>query len=395
MKKLNLMALAAAAVALASCSQSDDIAGQSAENIADGLVPIQLNVSNPYAASMTRGTGVVGGLTDDDNIWKGEAVNIYMLKKGTMEYAYFTEGTADAIYNDAQFDTPAEAVNTASGLATASDGSIKYYPPSGNFDFWGYRLDDCRLGQKIETAESIVIPFTLDGSQDIMVGKAVPTAEQQANATQQVLDRSYSAYAARNGVQPDITFKHLLTRLTFQAQAKTASVCDQEQGVYIDAVRVKTVAGGELTVAYTDAAGISSYDQQIKFTGDSVYLYLKDRATASNTPLPELQSVLPTWNMTENQGDKVRIGESLMIPAGEKYELLFYVHQSKPKSNGGTPERVDYVLPYTLTTTTDFQMGYSYNVLLTINGLEQINITATLEKWGDGGTISINPEDDM
>ena len=56
---------------------------------------------------------------------------------------------------------------------------------------------------------------------------------------------------------------------------------------------------------------------------------------------------------------------------------------------------MDYELPYTLTTTTDFQMGYSYNVLLTINGLEQINITATLEKWGDGGTISINPEDDM
>ena len=126
-----------------------------------------------------------------------------------------------------------------------------------------------------------------------------------------------------------------------------------------------------------------------------MYLYLKDRATASNTPLPALQSVLPTWNVTENQGDKVRIGESLMIPAGEKYELLFYVHQSKPQSNGGTPERVDYELPYTLTTTTDFQMGYSYNVLLTINGLEQINITATLEKWGDGGTISINPEDDM
>ena len=33
MKKLNLMALAAAAVALASCSQSDDIAGQPAETL--------------------------------------------------------------------------------------------------------------------------------------------------------------------------------------------------------------------------------------------------------------------------------------------------------------------------------------------------------------------------
>jgi len=395
MKKVNLMALATIVMALASCSQSDDIAGQPAENLNEELEPIQLNVSNPYAASMTRGTGVVGGLTDDDNIWKGEAVNIYMLKKGTTEYAYFTEGTADAIYNDAKFDTPAEVDNTASGLAIASDGSIKYYPPSGNFDFWGYRLDDCQRGQKIETDESIVIPFTLDGSQDIMVGKAVPTADQQVSATQQVLDRAYSAYAARNGVQPDITFKHLLTRLTFQAQARTSSVCDEEQGVYIDAVRVKTVADGELTVAYTDAAGISNYGQQIKFTGDSVYLYLKDRAITSNTALPALQPVLPTWNTTDNEGDKVRIGESLMIPAGEKYELLFYVHQSKPKTNGGTLERIDYELPYTLTTTADFQMGYSYNVLLTINGLEQINITATLEKWGDGGTISINPEDDM
>ena len=401
MKKVNLMALATIVMALASCSQSDDIAGQPAENLNEGLEPIQLNVSNPYSASLTRGTGVVGGLTENDNVWRMQHVNIYMLNRGTTEFAYFNQQNMNAgipIYAGADFVTPNGVV---SDIASAADGSIKYYPPSGNFDFWGYRLDDCVAEDAIVYKDSIVIPFTLDGSQDIMVGKAMPTANQLATASQQAIDRVYSAYAARNGVQPDITFKHLLTRLTFQAQARSSNVCDQEQGVYIDSVQIKTVAGARLTVAFTDAANISNVNEQIKFTGDSVYLYLKDSQVDEKGNLKKLEPVLPTWNFAENRGDSVKIGESLMISAGDKYELLFFVRQSKPSQVGGQAVPIYYQLPYTLTTDPNsttpapFLPGYSYNVLLSINGLQDIVITATLEKWGDGGTINISPEDDM
>ena len=399
MKKQHLFAIAAVAAAMASCSQSDENLAAVTES--EGLQAIRLSVSNPYSAALTRGTGVVGGLTEEDNVWHMQHVNIYMLKRGTTEYAYFNQQNLSAgqpIYAGDAFVTPD---GTVSDVASALDGSIKYYPPSGNFDFWGYRLDDCVTEDAEVTEERIVIPFTLDGSQDIMVGKAVPTAEQQATATQQAIDRAYSAYAARNGVQPDITFKHLLTRLTFQAQAKSSSVCDEEQGVYIDSVQVKTIAGGRLTVAFTDAAGITDVNQQIEFTGDSTFLYIKDSQTDANGNLQVLTPVLPKWNQLENRGDSTKIGESLMIPAGEKYELVFYVRQSKPSTVGGEPRPIFYQLPYTLTTdpTTDapspFLPGYSYNVLLSINGLQEIVITTTLEKWGDGGTIAISPEDDM
>ena len=208
---------------------------------------------------MTRGTGVVGGLTDDDNIWKGEAVNIYMLKKGTTEYAYFTEGSTDAIYNDAQFDTPAEADNTASGLATASDGSIKYYPPSGNFDFWGYRLDDCRLGQKRETAESIVIPFTLDGSQDIIWGKA--SSDDQFGYCAR-----YFRQAAHMTEVPNISMSHKMTRIRFATVAGADGAGNYDGALRMGIRTIKVVrvpTRGWLTVAYlTDPSqeGVITFD---------------------------------------------------------------------------------------------------------------------------------------
>ena len=413
MKKINYFALAVTMLSMAACTSDENAVDTSSVGNLD-YERIQIGVSNPASLVASKGTGAAGS-TDDTtpNQWKGEKVNIYMLEKGTMKLAYFNEREKELnnpIYNGTVFITPLESEATNSGIASAEDGSIKYYPPTGTYDFWGYRLDDCELGALSKDDEQISVPFTLDGSQDIMVGKAELTGEQETylknlveseeitrETKDGIIERMYSAYAARNGVQPNITFKHLLTRLTFQAQARTKDACDPDEGVRIEKVMIKSKYKGTLTLAYTDAVTtITNYKDQIQVDDDMKELYLKDKVKDADGNLTELTPVIPTWDDEHNKANKVDIGESIMIPAADEYELIFYLKQYKKTSTDGQLVPIPYEMPYTLhaPNSLSFEQGTSYNVLVTINGLEKIEITTTLEHWNDGGDININPEDE-
>ena len=400
MKKFNYLAIATMAISMVACSSDDNLASNdgNAGGDVNGLDAIELSVSNPSTMISAKGTGVVGGISTESNVWKNEQVNIYMLEKGTMNLAYFNSEDKDAgipIFGGSAFITPNES---ASGIANTADGSIKYYPPTGMFDFWGYRLDDCVQEAAVTTEEQISINFTLDGSQDIMVGKAVPA--QTGPGTPGA--RAYSAYAARNGVQPEISFKHLLTRLTFQTtpSASAQGVCDDELGVYIEKVSVKAKNQGTLLVACTDESKIGNGQLQMS-DAEAVEIFLKD-ATKTEGKLNDLVPIHPKWDNEEDKPDTIDVGESVMIPAADKYELIFYLKQKVNKGNN-VVEDVRYEMPWTLDPSTSdseslsdktkFLPGHSYNVLVTINGLKEIQVTTTLEPWIDGGTISINPED--
>jgi hypothetical protein len=400
MKKLNYLAIATMAISMVACSSDDNLASNdgNAGGDVNGLDAIELSVSNPSTMISAKGTGVVGGISTESNVWKNEQVNIYMLEKGTMNLAYFNSEDKDAgnpIFGGSAFITPNVS---ASGIANTADGSIKYYPPTGMFDFWGYRLDDCAQEAAVTTEEQISINFTLDGSQDIMVGKAVPA--QTGPGTPGA--RAYSAYAARNGVQPEISFKHLLTRLTFQTtpSANAQSVCDDEVGVYIEKVSVKAKNKGTLLVACKDESKIGNGQLQMS-DAEAVEIFLKD-ATKTEGKLNDLVPIHPKWDNVEDKPDTIDVGESVMIPAADKYELVFYLKQKVNKGNN-VMEDVRYEMPWTLDPSTSdseslsdktkFLPGHSYNVLVTISGLKEIQVTTTLEPWIDGGTISINPED--
>ena len=41
-----------------------------------------------------------------------------------------------------------------------------------------------------------------------------------------------------------------------------------------------------------------------------------------------------------------------------------------------------------------FTAGYSYNVVIKIYGLEEVEITVTLDEWKDGGETIIDPDDE-
>lgn len=411
---------------LASCSSDDDLS--TGGNGKDGLQQIKIGMG-VQANVATRGTGTVGAVGEKENTWAKQTVNVYMLNKGTLDLAKFGE---DPIYENTVLTTPAD---NASGIATELVGGVaqyKYYPTTKTaFDFWGYRLDDAdvtaaedRDGSATAAAiksnkfvpytsgDSLLIGFNIDGTQDIMAGKAVPTEEEIAKCGSE--DNIYSAFAARRDVQPNIKFEHLLSRLNFQVLAGAESTTDANTGVKVTGITVKSKATGKLVIAYKGEAAfenvsnqliVDKYADEVKEAALYKDLVVKQRgATAALTEnLVDLEPVTPKWN--NGMAMATQVGEALLAIPADKYEITINLKQKvQVKGDKNHPTDPDDFQEKEYTYTADlkntvnpekgFEPGYSYNVTITVYGLSEIQITTTLIPWNDGGNIEMNPEDE-
>lgn len=418
MKKMFFFALAAAGM-LTACSNDDTLGGNGDQNVSEQQ--IRLGVASSKV--QTRGTGTVGGMTDAENVWAGQTLWVYMLQKGSMDLAYYkapavgtTAAAETEVFNNKKFNAPNAADNTKSGLATTADGTIAYYPVSGNYDFWGYRVDDAVAGDPVvklvndagdevaaDQATKRVVDIKIDGSQDIMAGKAAPSTDEVAKLGNYA-DNFYSAYAARKGVQPNITFNHLLTRFTFEVRAGSKATAGLPAGGNTDAVKVTGVSvdsktTGTLTVAYTGETKAAA--DLLTFTGDASALTLKQRDAAladNNAPLVALEPVSLTWtDDAATIGDVIKVGEALLVAPGQtEYPLTIALSQDVLQKVG--ENKVTMPLEQKATIKMDgtktFEPGKSYKVTITVYGLEDIRVTATLVPWADGGSIDIDDDRD-
>lgn len=416
MKKMFFFALAAAGM-LTACSNDDTLGGNGEQNVSEQQ--IRLGVASSKV--QTRGTGTVGGMTDAENVWAGQTLWVYMLQKGSMDLAYYKApavggvATPDVeVFNNKKFTAPDAANNTKSGLATTADGTIAYYPVSGNYDFWGYRVDDAAgatpvvktvddTGAAVEAnvATKRVVDITIDGSQDIMAGKAVPSTD-EVTKLGNYADNFYSAYAARKGVQPNITFNHLLTRFTFEVRAGSKATAGLPAGGNTDAVKVTGVSvdsktTGTLTVAYTGATKEAA--ELLTFTGDASALTLKQRDAAladNNAPLVALEPVSLTWtDDAATIGDVIKVGEALLVAPGEtEYPLTISLSQDVLEQLNGAKvtKPLEQKATIKMNGVKAFEPGKSYKVTITVYGLQEIEVTATLVPWADGGSIDIDDD---
>lgn len=199
---------------------------------------------------------------------------------------------------------------------------------------------------------NITIPFTIDGSQDVMAASTELTEEDSVNlnggaplsgtnyyrnaTTFKNYARSlYSAKTARKGVQPNLKFSHLLTRFTFDAiQMKDSS----NRGVDYEAVRIKEIKvkskiNGKIVAKYRylndgkDANATDSVPQgldyvigyeMIKPDNTEEYLQLKKRTDVDqNAPLVALTDgprqfdyyVKAANTVAKSSGGKYEVGE--------------------------------------------------------------------------------------
>jgi len=420
MKKIMFFAIAAAGL-FASCTSDDNFDANASllqESAADGRMPIEIGLGK-IAAINTRGTGTVGDTVGGtNNVWQNQKVNIFMFKKDSLDLALIDEvNNRTPIYDQTVFRTDITGLDK--NRAIDMTDAIKYYPTSGAFDFWGYRLDGAGTSIPAQTAtnsydspsKQVKFGIEIDGSQDIMWAQAVPShtdtlalIENNVNHS----DRAYSAYAARRGVQPELNFKHLLTRLHFQILAGTFDASAlSANGIFVDSIGIETRTKGTFTVAYTPA---HKPDSLIAWETERDTLYLQRRpksgdagydnaVPAENQNLVTLTPVAPEGTGTSEsdfQAVPTEVGEALLVAHDTQYRLLVKMHQNVISNEDGvTTKEEHFTVPATLKVDGGFKPGYNYNVLITLYGLSNIEITATLAKWENGGTLPITPEDTM
>ena len=387
------------------------------------LVPIQIGFGGgSVSVDETRGTGTVGGYQGtEENKWHSQKFYVYMLKKGTMDIAKFKLTPSDPgedIYNNTLFTAPgtafagmnaSETLPAVSGIARPDDNKIKYYPAQDNYDFYAYRVDTLgtTIGVPVFAGDSLSVPFAIDGSQDIMVAKAIPTTD-EINALKAIngnaanANRYYSSFSARHGVQPNLNFKHLLTRLTFQVLPKGNST-DVNSHIVIDSIKVVTAkTKGVLTIA--KAGDVNGKSQKITWeeSTDSVELALMQRditkldATHTNVDSLNLVKLTPIDFSTMEVGTTYPVGEALLLAPENGYLLKVYGHQViADKYGAADTKKYDFVYSDRITKTPPyFVEGWSYNVTISLWGINQIDVTATLTGWGKGGQNPIfEPEE--
>lgn len=500
MRKSFIFATMAAAALFAGCSSSDDLASNpgevgiptEAENVA-----IEIGVGSRGANMTMRGTGTVGDIEGKTgNIWNGEQINVLMYdinEDGTPTFN-FTGGT-NPLYNGNLLVTPLTAENIASGIAKEINNGnpytdpanatykVKYYPTKGRSDFWGYYLGGYGAvaanasaatdgNTLIESDGQAAIPyrsvaFTIDGTHDLMVAKAPTTAgidgntiftaeeltTNQANGittdatlAARAKANSYSATAARQGLQPDLVFKHVLSRLQFKVKAgnEKAATC----GVTVTGIKVRSKKTGELIVAYDYSKGAFETADRVVWgdvlaeedfavdpaiaVGDVVTdnkyfpaLALQERTGGDpyDRTMKALTPVALTWEDATEPGtgtDIKTVGEALLVAPQESYyiiveytinsgsEAAWYadypsdLHPGEPtvpvpatpvaqpaleSKVVRTAKETDGVTPKA------FAAGESYLITITLYGPEQIKITATLTGWDQQDTdIVVDPD---
>ena len=410
MKKSVLFAAAIAGV-LCSCSQ-DDIASGGAPGGVSDLVPIQIGVSSQSNVT-TRGTGTVGGF-EGDNEWAGQGIKVYMFNKGTVTPATEGDGSVTPIYANFDFVAP---TGGDSASASAVDGSIKYYPTTGEFDFVGYRIDDATgspsepvLGEAEDGLDSLTIGVEIDGTQDIMSAIATPTSAEILELGTYP-DRYFSAYSARRNVHPDLEFKHLLTRLNFQVIGGNQAACydgletpGEETCVRVTSIKIYSKTTGELVIA---KRVLDENNDTIVATGalrftdekDSLTLMQREDPSNANENLVAMDEVLPTWNNEESKADVVQAGEAMLVAPDSNYVIKITLKQRVPENTSEEGTVADYAdKTYVMEDVVDladgmFLAGHSYNVNIYVYGLQKIDINASLTPWEEGGDINLDPSD--
>lgn len=445
---------------VSSCS-NDDVAV--APDVTPGagnvdLVPIELALGNPTVSVQKRGSGTVGDIASEvaTNVWNGQDLYVLMTRQddastadvnefGMSTWTYESANPASDPNVDQQpyvDDPTATIVNFDNELikapATGASGGLewttgpKYYPNEGTHDFFAYHISDAFTdaapvgeldGKPDVTTEAdgkqMSVAFTIDGTQDLMVGKAEwkkNTPDDDFATLYPDLNQAtdlFTARSARAGVIPNIVMQHLLTRFTFTVEGMGSGA----EGLQVTKIEVKSKDAGKMYVAYdpTDVpANLIEFNETLPDAYSTFTLMQVDADRAdANADLEPLDPVtIEKAEGTPGEGDinadgyaPQRVGDAIMVAPGDAaYSLTVYVQQTFDDDNPATePENHPAgVYPYPLTINIPSatggtvenkdvaQSGASYNVNIKLYGLEKIELETTLTGWEDGGNIDID-----
>lgn len=287
-----------------------------------------------------------------------------------------------------------------------------YYYPFGNwyyYDFYAYypRQDDANVAMN---AESCTVRIEIDGSQDVIWGKAIgednlhnrlyaledpsdPNSTKVYAYSSKYLRLKKEAGSDEYNVVPGLEFEHKLTQFVFSVKPHDASHAAKldAKGFRIKALKLKNVYKKiQLVVASKDnnvtAGELSIYD-----TSSTGVVDITARATADDSdPFPILVANGASDTSTKEVGYAI-VPYSALI-SGKTHNQYLVSLEMEQKDDAGNYPGDD--VPDTVITLTEpnvdvdgdgnpdgFAAGHKYNITLDVYSPTQIQATATLADW--------------
>lgn len=373
MKKYFVLAALAFGV-MASCTKVNQPT-EFVDPLEDGIpVPVVFQTASP--SIQVKSTGAVVGE------WASQPMFVYGYNKNVTDF------TQAAFIDNIESAAPASGVKGGIEVINPDNREPFYYVAGNYYDFYAYMVDDAINADStpVKEATRVYVPFTINGSQDLMIAKADQVADiAAANKVDEVApEKAYSAYSARRGVHPNLLFKHQLTRFTFEIIAGS----EGGNNILVDKIEIQSKYMGEMNV-------VGENRGLVNINEETTYLSLMEKGLQTT----ELQPLTPVSPNAFNGGvtESKAIGESLMVIPGEtSYQLRITTHQDGVQTNVEpliTTLRIqDMRVDGQPVAATSFEAGASYKVKIVIYGLEEVVITAELEDWKEGGETIIDPD---
>ena len=407
------------------------------ETIKEESVPVMVAFDDPYYNILSRGVGKI----DPEDEWFDDKLNpkdengapikeekpafyVYAFRKHMGPYGYniTRELDPDICLVDGSTGTQAEEAKNLQNSNLAIHGKRAYYNGNGSFanwfyedeklfysnieqslsfDFLAYHIDDSEAGDIVRTDDYISFPVKIDGSQDLMWGKAELTKEQLATIAaiedeekkEQIERFYYSTYSGRYNIWPIFQMKHQMAYIKFNLIAGNAF----GDPVKVHDIKIETPTEGTFVVISKDP----NKTLGATFVGNAGVEQLALRNLKNGKPILKesdndeddtwaKRDIQLQYNEDGTRPPGIPVGE-LLIPPGKEVVLHTWL------SNLDTKDEVEhtYIPIRTNNVEEGFVKGRTYNINITVYGPKQISIDVEATPWKDGGDVDVDMEDDI
>jgi len=263
-----------------------------------------------------------------------------------------------------------------------------FYEESTYYDFFGYYTDGAPLYRpgttkplsgegtpddaKNVAASTVSFDVVIDGSQDVMLAQADKWKDTEGKDW--LPERTYSAYAARHGVNPRLTFHHVLSRFVLFVFTGYAD-SDQERA-------------GKLTIR---SATVESRERAtLNVVRPASVAAIVPQGNLSRLPIYGADGITP-YNAAIKPSEKSQyLGEVMLMPG----ESTYVVHLEVDHADSPARSPFDVEVKVNFPEGAVAKPGYQYKVNLKIFGVESVSATATLAEWTPSGYFELDPDNE-
>ncbi|MBR0239934.1 MAG: fimbrillin family protein [Bacteroidales bacterium] len=386
--------LAAALLAVFACSKNPDSPAEVIVIDDSTPQPVLFSSNLSSVRTTTKAVGAIDRWSGNDSLF---VFSLDRETKGVFIDNVLAYSPSDGVSGD---------INLYNSAATAPNEP--FYYGEGYYDFFAYYLDGAAINKYKENEvypvgtpvvdvdqenNLITVDVAIDGTQDIMIAKA--DVDRDTEGIEINKAKVYSAYSARRGVKPDLLFKHQLSRFKFEIISGSQIVADN---VYVVGLSVESDSLATFAVAGNIPENNlieSSHPGFLKLwhhpTPDAP-LTILDGSESSRIKCP---AYTPKTDTTSPR-DTVKIdGSILAIPGKSVYKLNLDLYQEGYTAATGVPRdlEIDFANITGGTGAGKAEAGYQYKVYIYVYGLEIVEVKVTLDEWKDGGTVTIDPDE--